>query len=69
MSVSDVLKVFEYLSMGLESVLQLSKSDPESEADPVADNEAHAAQPELKQVIIASAPSSAVPLPGQAVDN
>jgi hypothetical protein len=63
MTVSDVLKTFEYLSMGLESVLR----DPESEAVPVAANEAHAAQAELKQVVVASQPSSAVPLPGQIV--
>jgi hypothetical protein len=66
-----VLKVFEYLSMGLEAILQLkaSKSVPESEAVPVIAYDAHAARAELQQVVVASPTSSAVPLPGQIVDN
>jgi len=71
MTVSDVVKVFDYLSMGLEATLQLkeSESDPDSEAVAVTTYEEHAAQAKLKQVVVASPPSSAVSLPGQIVDN
>ncbi len=71
MSVSDVLKVFEYLSMGLEAALQLkkSKTDPESEAVAVPAEKADANQDGLKQVVVSSSTSPAVSLPGQIVEN
>jgi hypothetical protein len=81
MSISDVLKVFEYLSMGLESILPLDECDdvPLDECDdgtqskvPDAANDAFPARAQLEQVVVAPPPSSAVlspPLPGQTEDN
>lgn len=73
MSISDVLKVFEYLSMGLESILPLDECDDGTQSKvPDAANDAFPARAQLEQVVVAPPPSSAVlspPLPGQTEDN
>jgi hypothetical protein len=69
MSVSDVLKVFEYLSMGLEAILQLNESHNRQTQNDNLEYHSHAAHDKLKQVLVASPPHSEVSLPGQIVND